>query len=808
MPEFKLVADFEPTGDQPQAIERLAEGLARGLRHQTLLGATGTGKTWTIANVIARHQKPTLVMAHNKTLAAQLYAEFRSFFPDNAVEYFVSYFDYYQPEAYLPRSDTYIEKDSSRNDEIDKLRHAATHALFERRDVIIVASVSCIYGLGAPVDYGATVLRIRRGGQYRRDAVLRHLVDLQYQRNDQALQRARFRVRGDTLEIGPASDDRIVRVEFFGDEVERITEVDPLTGELLAERTELNVYPATHFVTPGDKLAEAVADIEAEMKLRVGELETQGRILEGARLRQRTVFDMEMMRELGYCSGVENYSRHLSRRAAGSRPWTLLDYFPPDWLLVVDESHMTVPQVVGMYKNDRTRKEILVDFGFRLPSALDNRPLTFEEFEATVKQAVYMSATPGPYELERSQRIVEQLIRPTGIVDPQISVRPTDGQIDDLLEEVRRRVERGQRALVTTLTKKMAEDLTDYLRELGVKVQYLHSEVDTLDRVQILRDLRLGVFDVLVGINLLREGIDLPEVTLVAILDADKEGFLRSAWSLVQMIGRAARNVEGEVIMYADRMTDSMRAAIDETDRRRVTQTRYNTEHGIEPTTIVKEIHDINERLRAVAETSQVYVAEGPAGRFGPHDLGAHSRAQIEALVARMEADMRNAAKNLEFERAAVLRDELQQIRLRVLDEDAAALVGRAAEAAGRAQDRAPAGAAGSLATSTRRPGQRARTAGPPALQVTTVTVLPTAADGPADVPADVLASDRSAEPTAATDEPTAATASDWLPGIRDEHEDDDGGWQARWLDRPTWDRTVTPNVVKRTGGRPPRRRR
>ncbi len=795
MPEFKLVADFEPTGDQPHAIERLADGLERGLRHQTLLGATGTGKTWTIANVIARHQKPTLVMAHNKTLAAQLYAEFRSFFPDNAVEYFVSYFDYYQPEAYLPRSDTYIEKDSSRNDEIDKLRHAATHALFERRDVIIVASVSCIYGLGAPVDYGATVLRIRRGGHYRRDAVLRHLVDLQYQRNDQALQRARFRVRGDTLEIGPASDDRIVRVEFFGDEVERITEVDPLTGELLAERTELNVYPATHFVTPGDKLAEAVADIEAEMELRVGELETQGRVLEGARLRQRTVFDMEMMRELGYCSGVENYSRHLSRRAAGSRPWTLLDYFPPDWLLVVDESHMTVPQVVGMYKNDRTRKEILVDFGFRLPSALDNRPLTFEEFEATVKQAVYMSATPGPYELERSERIVEQLIRPTGIVDPQISVRPTEGQIDDLLEEVRRRVERGQRVLVTTLTKKMAEDLTDYLRELGVKVQYLHSEVDTLDRVQILRDLRLGVFDVLVGINLLREGIDLPEVTLVAILDADKEGFLRSAWSLVQMIGRAARNVEGEVIMYADRMTDSMRAAIDETDRRRVTQTRYNTEHGIEPTTIVKEIHDINERLRAVAETTDVYVTGGPAGRFGPHDLGAHSRAQIEALVARMEADMRNAAKNLEFERAAVLRDELQQIRLRVLDEDAAATVGRAAEAAGRAEDRAPAGAAGSAgsrATSTRRPGQRARMAGPPALQVTTVTVLPAAAgDGAGDVP----------------EEPSVDTASDWLPGLRDEHEDD-GGWQARWLDRPTWDHTVTPNVVKRTGGRPPRRRR
>jgi excinuclease ABC subunit B len=793
VPDFNLVADFQPTGDQPGAIDRLSDGLARGLRHQTLLGATGTGKTYTIANAIARHQKPTLVLAHNKTLAAQLYAEFREFFPDNAVEYFVSYFDYYQPEAYLPRSDTYIEKDSSRNEEIDKLRHAATHALFERRDVIIVASVSCIYGLGAPVDYGATVLRLRKGGQYRRDAVLRHLVDLQYQRNDQALQRARFRVRGDTLEIGPASDDRIVRVEFFGDEVERITEVDPLTGELLAERNDLNVYPATHFVTPGDKLKEALVDIEAEMELRVGEMEAQGRVLEAARLRQRTTFDLEMMRELGYCSGVENYSRHLARRAAGSRPWTLLDYFPPDWLLVVDESHMSIPQVVGMYKNDRTRKEILVDFGFRLPSALDNRPLTFEEFEATVHQAIYMSATPGPYELERSERVVEQLIRPTGVVDPGIVVRPTEGQIDDLLEEIRARVERGERALVTTLTKKMAEDLADYLRELGVKVQYLHSEVDTLERVQILRDLRLGVFDVLVGINLLREGIDLPEVTLVAILDADKEGFLRSSWSLIQMIGRAARNIGGEVVMYADHVTESMKAAIEETDRRRDIQLRYNREHGIEATTIVKEIHDINERLRSVAETTEVYRAGAPGGRFGPHDLGSQSVAQIEAIVARMEAEMRNAAKNLEFERAAALRDEIQQVRLRVLEEDASVRVGRAAEAAGGGDSRAsaPAGAAGSRSTSTRRPGQRERATGPAPLEVTEIRVLPAVADEPGD----------------ALDEATAATAADWLPGIRDEHEDD-GGWQARWLDRPTWDRTVTPNVIKRTGGRPPRRRR
>src|SRR5690349_6390904 len=483
------------------------------------------------AKVIEAVKRPTLVLSHNKTLAAQPYAEFRDFFPDNAVEYFVSYFDYYQPEAYLPRSDTYIEKDSSRNDEIDRLRHAATHALFERRDVIIVASVSCIYGLGAPVDYGATVVRLRQGGSYRRDTVLRQLVDLQYQRNDQSLTRAKFRVRGDTLEFQPASEETLVRVEFFGDEVERITEVDPLTGELLAERKDVNVYPASHYVTPADKMKAAIVDIELEMEERVGELEAEGRVLEAARLRQRTTFDLEMMRELGFCSGIENYSRHLARREAGSRPWTLLDYFPRDWLLVVDESHMTVPQVVGMYKNDRTRKEILVDFGFRLPSALDNRPLTFEEFEAHLDQVIYMSATPGAYELQRSKQVVEQLIRPTGIVDPGIEIHPTEGQVDDLMDRIRGRVERGERVLVTTLTKKMAEDLADYLHELGIKVSYLHSEVDTLERVQILRDLRLGVYDVLVGINLLREGLDLPEVTLVAIMDADKEGFLRSGGS-------------------------------------------------------------------------------------------------------------------------------------------------------------------------------------------------------------------------------------------------------------------------------------
>ena len=792
MPDFRLVAPFEPTGDQPAAIDRLADGLGRGLRHQTLLGVTGSGKTYTMAQVIARHRKPTLVLAHNKTLAAQLYAEFREFFPDNAVEYFVSYFDYYQPEAYLPRSDTYIEKDSSRNEEIDRLRHAATHALFERRDVVIVASVSCIYGLGAPVDYGATVLSLKVGGRYRRDAVLRHLVDLQYQRNDAALSRARFRVRGDTLEIGPASAEIVVRVEFFGDEVERITELDPLTGELLAERKDLNVYPATHFVTPRDKLLAAVVDIEAEMEERVGQLEAEGRALEAARLRQRTTFDLEMMRELGYCSGVENYSRHLARRDAGSRPWTLLDYFPPDWLLMVDESHMSIPQVVGMYKNDRTRKEILVDFGFRLPSALDNRPLTFEEFEATVNQAVYISATPGPYELERSEQVVEQLVRPTGIVDPPIRVRPTEGQIDDLLEEIRGRVERGERALVTTLTKKMAEDLTDYLRELGVKVQYLHSEVDTLERVAILRDLRLGVYDVLVGINLLREGLDLPEVTLVAILDADKEGFLRSAWSLIQMIGRAARNIGGEVVLYADTVTESMRVAIDETDRRRRVQEQHNEAHGIRPQTIIKGIHDLNDRLRAVAERTVVYRSE----REG-RDLAAADRAEVERLVARMEAEMRAAAKQLEFERAAAMRDEIQQIRLRVLEEDASLAVGRAAERAAVA-----AVAVTTAGRAPRRTGRRGERPAPPppALEVTAVTVLPSGEE-----PAAALDGTPEADGDGGAG---GALASQLFPGIRDEHEDEGSGWQADWLERPTWDRTVTPNIRRRTGQRPGRRRR
>ncbi len=798
---FQLASDYQPEGDQAQAIGKLSKSLEAGNRHQTLLGVTGSGKTFTMANLIAGHGKPTLIMSHNKTLAAQLYSEFKNFFPHNAVEYFVSYFDYYQPEAYIPRSDTYIEKDSSRNDEIDRLRHAATHSLFERRDTIVVASVSCIYGIGAPVDYGATVLKLRTGGTYRRDSVLRHLVDLQYQRNEADLARARFRVRGDTLEFRPASEERIVRVEFFGDEVERITEIDPLTGELLAERKDINVYPASHYVTPADKLRAAVIDIEAEMEERVGQLEAEGRALEGARLRQRTTFDMEMLRELGFCSGVENYSRHLSRREPGSRPWTLLDYFPPDWLLVVDESHMTIPQTVGMYKNDRTRKEILVDFGFRLPSALDNRPLTFEEFEATVGQAIYMSATPGPYELERAQRVAEQLVRPTGIVDPPISVRPTEGQIDDLMEEIKVRVDRGERAIVTTLTKRMAEDLTDYLRELGIKVQYLHSEVDTLERVAILRDLRLGVFDVVVGINLLREGLDLPEVTLVAILDADKEGFLRSAWSLVQMIGRAARNIGGEVVMYADRVTESMRVAIDETARRRAIQEAYNKEHGIEPKTIVKGIRDLNDQLRSVAEGTIVYSSEREARDARLAELDTK---KVEELVARMESEMRAAAKELEFERAAALRDEIQQIRLRVLDEDQSAIIARSAELAAQrtpvrsgrtsaARNRQPvgvapfgggggfAGEAGGGDIDTDAPGS--------VLEVASVTVLP-------------------AGPEPGGDPETAeGTPSDWLPGIRDEH-DDSPGWQARWLDRPTWDRTVTPNIRKRQGTRPPRGRR
>ena len=652
--EFKLQLPWALAGDQPRASTALIEGLRRGEKQQTLLGVTGSGKTATMAAIIAAARRPALILSHNKTLAAQLYGEFKEFFPDNAVEYFVSYYDYYQPEAYIPRTDLYIEKDSSRNDEIDKMRHSATRALFERRDVIIVASVSCIYGIGSPEEYGKTIVTLKRGEVVRRDKVLRHLIDIQYERNDQNFTRGKFRVRGDTLEVYPAYEDVAVRVEFFGDEIERISELDPLTGELLAERDSVSIYPARHWVTPRDQLMEAIRDIEAELEERVKDFEEQGKLVEAQRLRQRTNFDLEMLREVGVCPGVENYSRHLARRPAGSRPWTLLDYFPPDYLAFIDESHISIPQVRGMYHGDRQRKEVLIEYGFRLPSALDNRPLTFREFEEHLDQTIFVSATPGPYELEHSGgRVVEQIIRPTGLLDPTIDVRRTHGQIDDLLAEIRTRVERGQRALVTTLTKKMAEDLSDYLREMGVKVQYLHSEVETLERTDILRDLRLGVYDVVVGVNLLREGLDLPEVTLVAILDADKEGYLRSGNSLIQVIGRAARHVEGHVIMYADRVTDSMRFAIDETHRRREIQQEYNRQKGIDPQTVVKAIRDINARLRSVAE-------ELPAVPAPVKDM---PRDELFRLIKDIESRMKAAAKDLDFEKAALLRDELIELR-------------------------------------------------------------------------------------------------------------------------------------------------
>jgi len=652
MPEFKVVSEFEPTGDQPKAIDQLVDGLNKKYKHQTLLGVTGSGKTYTMAKVIERVQRPTLVLAHNKTLAAQLCAEFREFFPNNAVEYFVSYYDYYQPEAYIPRTDTYIEKDAQINDEIDKLRHASTRALFERRDVLIVASVSCIYGLGSPEEYGQFVITMKKGERVRRDRIIRHLVDLQYERNDLNFTRGKFRVRGDTLEIYPAYEELAMRVEFWGDEIERIMEVDPLTGEILAERERADIYPAKHFVTSHDKLMAAIRDIEAELQEQLKHLNSQGKILEAARLRTRTHYDLEMLREAGYCAGVENYSRHLSRREAGSTPWTLLDYFPEDFLLFVDESHISLPQVRGMYHGDRSRKEVLVEYGFRLPSALDNRPLNFDEFQRHINQVIYVSATPGPFEYEHSEQIVEQVIRPTGLLDPTIEVKPTKGQIDDLLAEIKKRVDRRERCLVTTLTKKMAEDLADYLREMGIKTHYLHSEIDTLERVEILRDLRLGVYDVVVGINLLREGLDLPEVSLVAILDADKEGYLRSQGSLIQTMGRAARHVDGHVIMYADTVTDSMRRAIDETYRRRRLQVEYNERHGITPQGIQKAIRDINDRLRAVAESR----AEYTVGESIPKD-------EIARLIKDLEIQMKTAAKALEFEKAAILRDQIVELR-------------------------------------------------------------------------------------------------------------------------------------------------
>ncbi len=663
--DFKLHAPFQPTGDQPEAIRQLADGIQRGLKHQVLLGATGTGKTYTIASVIQQVQKPALVMAHNKTLAAQLYAEFREFFPENAVEYFVSYYDYYQPEAYVPRHDLYIEKETEINEEIERLRLAATTALMSRRDVIIVASVSCIYGLGSPEEYGKGVVNLKVGEIYRRNALIRQLVDGQYQRNDLELRPGTFRVRGDTLEIIPAYEDkRGYRITFFGDEVERLMEFSPLTGEILSEPDHADIYPAKHYLADEDRLKLSIANIEKELDERIAFFKSEGKLLEAQRIEQRTRYDLEMLKEVGYCSGIENYSRQLDQRAPGTHPWTLIDFLPSDYLLVLDESHMTVPQIRGMYNGDRNRKETLVEYGFRLPSALDNRPLKFPEFEQVMGSTIYTSATPGPYELGRADQVVEQIIRPTGLVDPEVEVRPVKGQVDDLVKEIRSRVEAGQRVLVTTLTKRMAEDLADYLMELGVKVHYLHSEVETLERVGILRDLRLGVFDVVVGINLLREGLDLPEVSLVAILDADKEGFLRSDTALIQTTGRAARHVNGRVIMYADRVTDSMKRAIDETNRRRAKQVKFNQEHGITPVSIHKAIRDLTDSLsiKAVAEMRGEYkTRRGEA---------ATSRNELQRVIAGLEKEMKEAAKNLEFEKAAALRDEMYELKAILADDE------------------------------------------------------------------------------------------------------------------------------------------
>jgi len=668
MPEFKIVSDFALQGDQPEAVERLAEGVVAGMGHQTLLGVTGSGKTFTIANVIERVQKPTLVISHNKVLAAQLCSEFKEFFPDNAVEFFVSYYDYYQPEAYIPRTDTYIEKDSSINDEIDKLRHSATAALFERRDVIIVASVSCIYGLGDPEDYTDLMLSLRPGMTRDRDEVIRRLVDLQYERNEIDFRRSKFRVRGDVLEIFPPnSSELLLRVEFFGDDIERITEVDAITGEIRNSLSHVAIFPASHYTTTQDKMRRAIVTIEEELEERLKELRDEEKIVEAYRLEQRTRYDLEMLQEIGFCQGIENYSRHISGREPGSAPYTLLDYFPDDFLLIVDESHVSVPQIGAMYRGDRSRKESLVDYGFRLPSAFDNRPLRFEEFEQKIKQTIYVSATPAAYEKLRSAQIVEQIIRPTGLVDPEIDVRPVTGQIDDLIGEINERVRRGERVLITTLTKRMAENLTDYFLKMDIKVRYLHSDVATLERTEIIRDLRLGVFDVLVGINLLREGLDLPEVSLVAILDADREGFLRHETSLIQTIGRAARNVNGKVIMYADKITNSMRNAINETNRRREIQKKFNEEHGIEPRSIQKGIRDALEVTTLVAEKSRGYdLLRSNAGADGIGNIGPEG---IMRMIDKLMAEMKAAAKNLEFEKAASLRDQVADLR-KVLIED------------------------------------------------------------------------------------------------------------------------------------------
>ena len=653
MPEFQLASDFKMTGDQPGAVQRLTSGVNDGLVHQTLLGVTGSGKTFTMANIIQEVQRPTLVIAHNKTLAAQLATEFKEFFPNNAVEYFVSYYDYYQPEAYVPRTDTYVEKDASVNEELDKLRLSATTSLLTRRDVLIVASVSCIYGLGDPQDYFNMVAQVRVGDIRDRTRLLRQLIEMQYERNDMDLSRGKFRVRGDTLELVPAYEETATRIQFFGDEVERIVTLDPLTGEVLGQQQETSIYPAKHFVTSKEKLALACADIRVELEERLAELKRQDKLLEAARLESRTHYDLEMLQETGFCAGVENYARHLARRGPGTPPHTLLDYFPEDFLMMVDESHMTLPQVRGMYHGDISRKQTLVDFGFRLPSALDNRPLNFGEFERHVNQVIFVSATPGPYEMEHGATVVEQVIRPTGLLDPTIEVKPSEGQIDDLLHQIKLRVDQQQRCLVTTLTKRMAEELADFLSEMGIRNHYLHSDIHTLERVEILRDLRLGVYDVVVGINLLREGLDLPEVSLVAILDADKEGYLRSTTSLIQTIGRAARHSDGHVIMYADRVTDSMKFAIDETYRRRGIQDVYNRENGIEPQSIQKAVHDITESIKGIGENRANY-------RVMRQEM---SRDDMFRVIKDLELQMKDAARNLEFEKAAQVRDEIYELR-------------------------------------------------------------------------------------------------------------------------------------------------
>lgn len=656
MNKFKIVSEYTLTGDQPDAVEKLAKGIESGIKYQTLLGVTGSGKTFTMANIIEKVQKPTLVMAHNKTLAAQLCSEFKEFFPENAVEFFVSYYDYYQPEAYVPSSDTYIEKDSSINDEIDKLRHSATAALSERRDVIIVASVSCIYGLGSPVDYENLVISLRPGMIKDRDDIIAKLIEIQYKRNDISFTRGTFRVRGDVLEVFPASSsEQAVRIEFFGDEIERITEVNSITGEILGRRKHVAIYPASHYATTDENIQRAVESISMELEQRLDELRRDNKLVEAQRLEQRTKYDLEMLKEMGFCSGIENYSRHINNLPPGTQPYTLIDYFPDDFLLIMDESHVSVPQVRGMYNGDRSRKQTLVDFGFRLPSALDNRPLKFDEFEQKINRVVFVSATPGPYEYEHSKVVAEQIIRPTGLIDPEITIRPVEGQIDDLIKEIRSVVLKNQRVLVTTLTKRMAEDLSFYFKDIGINVRYLHSDIDTLERIEIIRDLRIGKFDVLIGINLLREGLDLPEVSLVAILDADKEGFLRSETALIQTVGRAARNIDGHVIMYADRITNSMEKAIYETNRRRQIQTAYNVEHNITPQSIIKSVRQIIEAT-TVAEDDLQYSIKG-------QNIEIHSEKDMLKLLSSLNDEMMEAARNLEFEKAATIRDEIKKIK-------------------------------------------------------------------------------------------------------------------------------------------------